>query len=104
VNPGQRAVLHKLRRIIRGVVPSAEECISYSVSAFRLDGRSFVFFAAWRNYCSFYPGSSAILKKFQNDMKGFRISKGTIRFSPENPPPTPLVKKLVKARLTESRI
>jgi uncharacterized protein YdhG (YjbR/CyaY superfamily) len=72
--------------------------------AFRLDGRWFVFFAVWRNYCSFYARSSAILKKFQNDMKGFRISKGTIRFSSENPLPTPLVKKLVKARLTESRI
>jgi uncharacterized protein YdhG (YjbR/CyaY superfamily) len=80
-----------------------EECISYGIPAFRLNRRSLVFFGAWANHCSFYPGSSATLRKFRSGLKGFQVGKGTIRFSPDNPLPLGLVKKLVKARIAENR-
>jgi uncharacterized protein YdhG (YjbR/CyaY superfamily) len=99
--PDQRRTLAKLRKTIHAVAPKAEECISYGIPAFRLNGRSLVFFGAWANHCSFYPGSSKTLKNFQSDLKGFQVSKGTIRFSSDNPLPTALVKKLVKARIAE---
>jgi uncharacterized protein YdhG (YjbR/CyaY superfamily) len=101
--PDQRAVLEKLRRTIHATAPKAEECISYGIPAFRLGGRSLVFFGAWANHCAFYPGSSTTLKKFQNDLKDFQITKGTIRFSPGNPLPLALIKELVKARIKENR-
>jgi uncharacterized protein YdhG (YjbR/CyaY superfamily) len=99
VNPKQRAALQKLRQTIRTVMPNAEECISYGIPAFRLNGRSVVFFGAWADHCSFYPGSSATLKKFRDDLEDFDTSKGTIRFSPQKPLPSALVKRLVKARI-----
>ena len=102
VNPRQQAALQKLRQTIRAVAPSAEECISYGIPAFRLNGRSLVFFGAWADHCSFYPGSSVTLKKFRDDLKDFETSKGTIRFSPQEPLPAALVKKLVKARMAEN--
>jgi len=102
VNAQQRIVLEKLRRTIRAVTPKLEECISYGIPAFRLNGRSLVFFGAWANHCSFYPGSSTTLKKFRTDLKNFQISKGTIRFSSDKPLPIALVKKLVKARIAEN--
>ncbi len=80
----QGAALEKLRGIIRAVVPTAQECISYGIPAFRLNGCSLVFFGAWANHCAFYPGSSTTLKKFRDDLKVFQISKGTIRFSADN--------------------
>jgi len=98
VNASHRDILWKLRQTIHDVVPNAEETISYGIPAFRLNGRALVFFGAWAKHCAFYPGSSASLKKFRSDLKGFQISKGTIRFSPDNPLPVALVKKLVKAR------
>ena len=101
VNSDQRATLEKLRRTILAAAPGAEECISYGIPAFRLNGRSLVFFGAWANHCAFYPGSSVTLKNFQDDLKDFQTSKGTIRFSPEKPLPAALVKKLVKARMGE---
>src|SRR5256714_13830321 len=79
VNAQQRDALEKLRRTIRAVTPKLEECISYEIPAFRLKGRSLVFFGAWANHCSFYPGSSATLRKFRPHLKNFQISKGTIR-------------------------
>ena len=103
VSPDQRALLQKLRKTIRTVAPKVEEGISYGIPAFRLNGRSLVFFGAWANHCAFYPGSSATLEKIRNDLKGFQITKGTVRFSPDNPLPPALVKKLVKARIAENR-
>jgi uncharacterized protein YdhG (YjbR/CyaY superfamily) len=103
VKADQRVALEKLRKIIRASAPKLEECISYGIPAFRLNGRSLVFFGAWANHCSFYPGSSTTLKKFRDDLKSFQITKGTIRFSPDNPLPPALVKKLVKARIAENR-
>ena len=87
VNADHRNVLEKVRRTIRAVAPKAEECISYGIPAFRLDGRSLLFFGAWANHCALYPGSSAMLKKFRNDLRDFQTSKGTIRFSAANPYP-----------------
>ena len=65
VNADQRAALEKLRRTIRTVAPKAEECISYGLPAFRLNGRPLVAFGAWANHCAFYPMSSATVKAFQ---------------------------------------
>jgi uncharacterized protein YdhG (YjbR/CyaY superfamily) len=103
VSADQRIALEKLRKTIHAVAPNVEECISYGIPAFRLNGRSLVFFGAWANHCSLYPGSSTTLKKFRGDLKGFQITKGTVRFSPDNPLPLALVKKLVKARIAENR-
>jgi uncharacterized protein YdhG (YjbR/CyaY superfamily) len=56
----QRAPLQKLRRAIKSAVPRAEECISYQIPAFRLDGRVLVWFHAASKHLSFFPGSSPI--------------------------------------------
>ena len=103
VNADQRVALGKLRKTIRASAPEVEESISYGIPAFRLNGRSLVFFGAWANHCSFDPGSSTTLKKFRDDLKRFQITKGTIRFSADNPLPPALVKKMVKARIAENR-
>ena len=47
-----RAALEKLRQTIRAAVPKAEECISYGLAAFRLNGRPLVAFGAWANRCN----------------------------------------------------
>ena len=101
-NPDQRTALNKLRRIIRTVAPKAQECISYGIPALRLTGHSLVYFGAWRNHCAFYLGSSKTLKKFQDELRNFQTSKGTLRFSPDEPLPVALVKKLVKTRIAEN--
>ena len=102
VNARHRDALQKLRQTIHAVAPKAEECISYGIPAFRLNGRLLVFFGAWANHCAFYPGSSVTLKKFRNEVRDFQTSKGTLHFSPDKPVPVALVKKLVKARIAEN--
>jgi uncharacterized protein YdhG (YjbR/CyaY superfamily) len=103
VDADHRDALQQLRETIHTLAPTAEECISYGIPAFRLNGHSLVFFGAWANHCAFYPGSSNTLKKFRNGLRNFQTSKGTLRFSPDKPIPRALVKKMVKARMAENR-
>jgi uncharacterized protein YdhG (YjbR/CyaY superfamily) len=93
----QREALERLRRIIHAAAPQAEECISYQLPAFRLDGRMLVWFGAAAHHCAFYPG--AVVGAHQDELGKFDTSKGTIRFQPETPLPAALVRKLVKSRM-----
>ena len=103
VSGEKRAALDKLRKTIRSAAPKAEEGLSYGVPAFRLNGRRLVAFGAAEHHCALYPMSSTTVKAYQGELKGYDTSKGTIRFQPENPLPVALVRKLVKARIAESR-
>jgi uncharacterized protein YdhG (YjbR/CyaY superfamily) len=94
----QRATLEKLRKAIKAAAPKAEECISYDIPTFRLDGKMLVSFGAWANHCAFYPGAHA-LQTHQDELKSYGTSKGTIRFEAARPLPATLVRKLVKSRI-----
>lgn len=96
----KRAALEKLRQAIKSAAPKAEECISYDIPGFRLDGKLLVSFAAWANHCAFYPGAHPV-KAHQDELKSFDSSKGSIRFKVDNPLPATLVRKLVKTRIAE---
>jgi uncharacterized protein YdhG (YjbR/CyaY superfamily) len=98
---GKRAALQKLRAAIRAAAPRAEECISYQMPAFRLDGRMLVWFGAASKHCAFYPGASPIAAH-KTALSGYSTSKGTIRFAPDDPLPASLVRKLVKVRIAEN--
>jgi uncharacterized protein YdhG (YjbR/CyaY superfamily) len=98
----QRAALEKLRKTIRTAAPKAEECISYGLAAFRLDGRALVAFGAAEHHCSLYPMSSTTVEDLKDELKNYDTSKGTIRFPADEPLPVALVQKLVKARIAEN--
>jgi uncharacterized protein YdhG (YjbR/CyaY superfamily) len=97
----QRTALERLRKTIHSIVPRAEECISYQLPAFRLDGKVLVWFGATAKHCAFYPGGLA--PEFQRELTDYDTSKGTIRFQPDQPLPVALVRKLVKARIARVR-
>jgi uncharacterized protein YdhG (YjbR/CyaY superfamily) len=102
VKPEQRAVLEELRATIHVAAPGAVEYIGYGLAGFKFNGRPLVYFGAWENHCAFYAASPAVQKKFQKELKGFEASKGTIKFTPEKPLPTALVKALIKTRIAEN--
>ncbi len=97
----KRAALEKLRRTIKSVAPKAEECISYGIPGFRLDGRLHVSFGAAANHCAFYPGAHPV-EAHKEELKGYGTSKGTIRFPADSPLPATLVRKLVKTRIAQN--
>jgi len=96
----KRRALEKLRKAIKMAAPKAEECISYQLPAFRLNGKFLVAYGAATNHCAFYPGST--VQAFKDELKEYDISKGTIRFSANKPLPSALVRKLIR-RIEERR-
>lgn len=100
----QRATLEKLRKTIRAAAPLAEECISYGLAAFRLDGRPLVGLGGTANHCAFYLMSGSTVAAHADLLAGYDTSKGAIRFPAEKPLPAPLVRKLVQARIAENAV
>ena len=98
----QRKALEKLRRTIKAIAPRADECISYQLPAFRLDGRMLVAFGARANHCAFFLMSSETVAAHADDLEGYDTSTGTIRFRADEPLPATLVRKLVRARIVEN--
>lgn len=97
-----RSTLNKVRAAIRSAVPpEATEVISYRIPMFKHTGL-LMGFAAFPDHCSLFFTSPSLIEAFQNELKPYRTSKGTIRFPVDKPLPASLVKKLVKARLAEN--
>lgn len=96
-----RATLQKLRQTIRAAAPQAVEVISYGMPMFKHNGMV-AGFAAFKDHCSLFPGS-AVMEEYQEELKRYDTSKGTIRFPANKPLPAALVKKLVKARVRQNK-
>ncbi len=102
VTGDRRAALEKLRKTIRSIVPRAEECISYGMPAFRLDGRVIAGFQATAKGCSYYPFSGTTLGTLAADLRSYGKTKSAIHFRPDEPLPAGLVRKLLRARIAET--
>src|SRR5664279_6448476 len=95
-----RTTLNKVRAVIRSVVPAeATEAISYGVPTFKYKV-PVIWFAAFSNHCSVFPTAS-VIEAFENELKAYRTSKGTIQFPVDEPLPDALLKKMVKARIAQ---
>jgi uncharacterized protein YdhG (YjbR/CyaY superfamily) len=97
-----RGTFNKLRQAVRASVPAgASEIISYRIPAFK-DERVLVWFAAFAKHCSLFP-TNAIIEQFREELKQYSISKGTIQFPLHSSLPTALIKRIVKARVAQSK-
>ena len=98
-----RSTLNKVRAAIRSAVPAeATEAISYGMPTFRYKG-ALVAFGAFSKHCSLFPMSMSVMEEFEDELKDFHRSKGTIRFPVDKPLPAALVKRLVRARIAQKK-
>jgi uncharacterized protein YdhG (YjbR/CyaY superfamily) len=102
VKGAKRAALDQLRKTIRSVIPKAEECISYGIPAFRLDGTVVAGFAATKKGCSYFPFSGSTLGTLADELEDYEQTKSSLHFDPDAPLPATLVRKLIKTRMAES--
>jgi uncharacterized protein YdhG (YjbR/CyaY superfamily) len=57
---------------------------------------------ATAHHCTFYLMSTTVLDAHKAALRGFETGKGSIRFQPDKPLPSDLIRKLVKARIAEN--
>lgn len=86
---------------MRRAVPDAEESVSYGMPAFKYDKRPLLGFRASKNHLSVFPFSPEAIDAARGALEGFDISKGTVRFTPEQPVPDAALEELVRNRLRE---
>ena len=91
----KRATLERLRQSILKVAPHADQGISYGMPAFRVNGKVVAGFAAFKNHLTYSPHSGSVLGQLGDDLAGYSMSKGALRFPIDEPLPDDLVQKLV---------
>lgn len=99
----QQTELQKIRKAIRDAAPKAEEAISYGMPGYKLNG-VLVYFGGFKTHCSFFPAGNSVIKKFAEELKDYKTSKGTIQFPLNQPIPVSLIRKMVKERIRENEI
>jgi uncharacterized protein YdhG (YjbR/CyaY superfamily) len=87
----KRSTLSRLRRDILAVVPDAEQCISYGVPGFKVDGKTIAGFAAFKNHLSYLPHSGSVFPELAGELAGYQKSAGSLRFPVDQPLPPELV-------------
>lgn len=92
--------LESIRKTIKETAPEAEECISYQMPAYKLNG-PLVYFAAYKNHIGFYPTGTGIAA-FQKEIEGYKSSKGAVQFSLDQTIPHDLIRKMVLFKKDEN--
>jgi len=95
LDAGARSSLDEIRETLAAALPEATETISYGLPAFEIDGKKFVWFAAFKKHVGFYPGSAAIAK-FANQLTRYKTAKGSVQFPYDSPLPRTLVSRMAK--------
>jgi uncharacterized protein YdhG (YjbR/CyaY superfamily) len=101
--PDSRRILKKIRETIIGAAPGATEQFSYGIPGFRFNGKPLMWYAGWKEHVGMYPMTATIKRANAAGLKGYEVSKGTVRFPLTKPPSKALVTRLVKARIAEIR-
>jgi uncharacterized protein YdhG (YjbR/CyaY superfamily) len=97
----QRAALKQLRQIIKEVAPLAVESISYGMPAYKHHG-PLVYFGAFKNHCSFFPGSATAMDLLIKELHDYKINRGTLQIANGQPIPADLIKRIVSLRMKQN--
>ena len=96
-----RAALERIRRVVKELVPQAEEGKSYGMPALKYNKRPLVGFVAAKKHLSLFPFSPAVIAALTDRLDGFELSKGTIRFTAQHQLPDEVLRDVVMLRLGE---
>jgi uncharacterized protein YdhG (YjbR/CyaY superfamily) len=78
------------------------EGMSYGVPAFKVRGKTVAGFAAFKDHLSYLPHSGSVFPQLADELTGYTLSKGALRFDVDRALPAPLVERLVEIRLRQA--
>ena len=94
-------ILEQVRDTIKIAAPQAEECISYAMPAFKLNGKPLVYFAGYKNHIGFYATPTGH-EAFEKELSIYKQGKGSVQFPINKPMPIDLIARIVKFRVEEN--
>lgn len=97
-----RAVLDRVRAVIRQTLPQAEEVISYQIPAYKQDGVAVIYFAGWKKHFSLYPVGELFAQAYPEEAEKYVLAKGTIRMPLDMDVPADLIVRIVRLREREA--
>jgi len=97
----KRSTLEEMRRRILDVIPKAEQCLSYSVPAFKMQGKTVAGLAAFKNHLSYLPHSGSVLGQLHDELAGYTQTKSALHFRVDEPLPGHLVRQLILVKMRE---
>lgn len=100
IDAPKRTALARIRKIVRRVVPEAEEVISYGMPAFKYKGKYLVGFNVFKDHMSLFPASGPIAA-LQSKLADFKLAKGTIQFTLEHQIPASTIEAIVRHRMAD---
>ncbi|MHA1984252.1 MAG: DUF1801 domain-containing protein [Candidatus Hodarchaeales archaeon] len=80
LNTERQEELSKLRNLIKEIIPLIKESMKYHLPNFSLNNITLFQFASQKHFLVFYF-SKALMKKYQNELKGLNLGKGSLRFT-----------------------
>jgi uncharacterized protein YdhG (YjbR/CyaY superfamily) len=98
----KQSTLRRLRQTIGEIIPEAEETISYSLPAYKVNGKTVAGFAAFKNHLSYLPHSGSVFPELKDELAEYTTSSGALRFRIDTPLPRSLVAKLIAVRLRQA--
>jgi uncharacterized protein YdhG (YjbR/CyaY superfamily) len=93
--------LWQLHECIRKAAPGATENLKWRMPAYSYQ-KILVTFAVYKNHIGFYPMPSAV-EKFAGELEEYKTGEGSVQFPLDKPLPLPLISKIVKFRVKESK-
>ncbi|HEX7484133.1 MAG TPA: DUF1801 domain-containing protein [Candidatus Saccharimonadales bacterium] len=100
ITPPQHDEYKRLRKLVKEIAPAAEESISYGMPTFKVNGKPLIYFGAFKNHMSLFP-TPGPTEKFKDKLQPYKVSKGTIQFTFDNPLPDDLIKEILVSRLND---
>jgi len=97
----QLAALQDMAAILRDLLPTATEDISWNMPAFKIDGVGVACIEGFKDHNSLFPMSGSVPATLAVELSGYAVTKGTIHFALDKSMPKPLVRKIVQARIAE---
>jgi uncharacterized protein YdhG (YjbR/CyaY superfamily) len=97
----ERAEFERICELVRRLVPEAEEGWSYGIPTFKYKGRPLLGFRAGKKHLSIFPYGNAPVEVLRDELEGFSLSSGTIRFTPDKPLPDSALEKLIRFKQRE---
>jgi uncharacterized protein YdhG (YjbR/CyaY superfamily) len=101
LSPAEKTALERVRAVVLGAAPEAEEGQSYGMPAFIYAGRPLLGFRAAKTHLSIFPFSPTAIDAVRDRLGDFDLAKGTVRFTADTPVPKDVLTDLVRARKQE---